>query len=184
MNGGIETERVEVDEIIELLGLRPHPREGGYYRETYRSAVPFVSAEGPVTPPGIRSSATDIYYLLRAGSKSLLHRIKSDELWHFYLGGPITIVELHPDGTVDEVVLGSSLRSGQRLKHVVRAGTWFGAYTEHDTGFALVGCTVVAPGFDFHDFEVGDRHQLSALYPQASTLVEKLTEPEFSLHPP
>ena len=141
---------------IEALRLAKHP-EGGYYRETYRSAATI----------GDRAVSTAIYFLLPAGEVSALHRIKSDELWHFYGGNSLTIHSIA--GRYSTIEL-----SADNPQAVVPAGNWFGATVE--TGYALVGCTV-APGFDFRDFEMAERSALLAMYPQHRTLIERLTTP-------
>ena len=135
------------DEIIAALKLQPHP-EGGFYRETYRSA-----------------HSTAIFFLLPEGAVSRLHRIKSDEVWHFYAGGPLRIVELGA---------GSTVLSPRQPQHVVAAGRWFGAYPEQGSGYSLVGCTV-APAFRFEDFELGSREDLLREFPDARAQIEKLT---------
>lgn len=151
--------------LVELLKLQPHP-EGGFYRETYR-------AEGK---SGRHNHSTAIYYLLPAGQRSLLHRMKSDEVFHFYLGGPMTLLILKADGGHETVRLGQDLAAGQTLQHVVRAGSWFGGWPDEGTDFSLVGCTV-APGFEFADFELGDKRDLLARYPAARALIERCMGP-------
>jgi len=141
---------------IEALRLAKHP-EGGYYRETYRSTATI----------GDRAVSTAIYFLLPAGEISALHRIKSDELWHFYGGNSLTIHSIA--GRYSTIEL-----SADNPQAVVPAGNWFGATVE--TGYALVGCTV-APGFDFRDFEMADRTALLATYPQHRVVIERLTKP-------
>jgi predicted cupin superfamily sugar epimerase len=138
-------------ELVETLRLEPHP-EGGFYRETYRSAA-----------------STAIYYLLPAGAVSRLHRLKCDELFHFHAGGPMTIVELRPDGAVVSTRL-----AADAPQHVVRAGAWFGGFPEDGSAFSLVGCTV-APPFRFEEFELGERAALLARFPAARALIERLT---------
>lgn len=160
------TEQAEVRRLVEAYSLSPHP-EGGYYAESYRAK------ETVATPAGPRSASTAIYFLLPAGTKSRLHRIKSDEVWHFYLGGPLRIIQISPEGRVAEVVLGRDAAVGQRLQHVVPAGTWFGALPEPESAFSFVGCTV-APGFDFADFELGETAALLAAFPAARGAVERL----------
>lgn len=164
------------DELIHLLHLKPHP-EGGYYRETYRSGEIIPHRCLPPRFHGDRHYSTAIYYLLPTGAVSRLHRIASDEVWHFYLGGPLTVVELEPDGSSHHVVLGPDVLRGQRLQHVIEAGTWFGAYPNPGTDYALVGCTV-APGFDFADFEIAKRTDLFAKYPREQDTIERLTTGE------
>lgn len=165
-----------VDELIRSLDLKPHP-EGGYYRETYRCDESIPHHCLPARFRGYRPYSTAIFYLLPTGAVSRLHRIASDEVWHFYLGGPFTVVELKPDGSSDHVVLGPDIFGGQRLQHVVKAGTWFGAYPNAGTDYSLVGCTV-APGFDFADFEIAKRKKLLAKYPREKEIIERLTSGE------
>ena len=154
---------ITAEELIRLYGLEPHP-EGGFFRESYRS-------EGKT---GGKNFCTAIYFLLPAGHRSRLHRIKSDELWHFYLGGPLTVASISTDGRVARAVLGGDAAAGGRVQHMVPAGCWFGAYPEEGTAFSFVGCTV-APGFDFSDLELGERAALVEQFPQAKELIEKLT---------
>jgi uncharacterized protein len=161
------------EQLIRVLDLKPHP-EGGYYRETYRCEESISHASLPSRFHGDRQYSTAIYYLLPAGAVSRLHRIASDEVWHFYLGGPFTVVELRPDGSTDHVLLGPDVMGGQRLQHTVKAGTWFGAYPNPGTDYALVGCTV-APGFDFAELNMGNRQELVAKYPREKQTIHRLT---------
>jgi predicted cupin superfamily sugar epimerase len=160
--------------LVERLQLAPHP-EGGFYRETYRAAgeIPADSLRGS-GHGGARRFSTAIYYLLPPHGVSRLHRMRSDEIFHFYLGGPMTLVELSPNGESATVSLGQDVAAGQRLQHKVAAGTWFGGWAEAE--YSLVGCTV-APGFDFADFELGDRQSLLRAYPDARALIERLMGP-------
>ena len=158
---------------IERLRLAPHP-EGGYFRETYRAAHAIPAGSLPTRYGGPRVASTAIYFLLRAGEVSALHRIKSDELWHFYAGGPLLVSALGPDGERRDVTLGPDPDAGHTLQAVVPAGHWFGAAPCPGTDYALVGCTV-APGFEFADLELADRGGLVARYPQHAALIERLT---------
>ncbi len=158
--------------MIGAYQLKPHP-EGGYFREVYRSGELIPESALPARYGGGRCYSTAIYYLLPKGMKSRLHRIASDEIWHFYLGGPLRIVEIDREGAPRQVVLGPEFTNGQQLQHVVRAGTWFGAYPDPGSEFSFVGCTV-APGFEFADFELGRREALVHRYPQAKQLIEQL----------
>jgi predicted cupin superfamily sugar epimerase len=151
------------EELIERFALAPHP-EGGYYRESFRA---------PRDAAG-RSASTAIYFLLPRGERSKLHRLRSDEVWHFYLGGPLVVVEIDPQGVVTETRLGHNLARGEAVQHVVPAGHWFGAYPASGSAYSLVGCTV-APGFEFEEFEMGDREDLVGLYPQAEGLIRLMT---------
>jgi uncharacterized protein len=145
-------------EWIRALGLVPHP-EGGHFRETYRAPVTF-------TPPGLagpRALSTAIYFLLQAGEVSALHRLRSDELWHFHAGATLLVVELTPAGARHEHRLGLDVAAGEQPQLAIPAGSWFGGRVAAGAGFALVSCTV-APGFDFADFELGRRAALESRY--------------------
>jgi predicted cupin superfamily sugar epimerase len=126
------------------------------------------------TPSGDRPFSTSIYFLLKAGDVSRLHRLRSDETWHFYAGGPLTVAEISPKGAVTKTTLGRDLAAGHTFQHVVPAGAWFGAWPEAGTEFSFAGCTV-APGFDFRDFELARREELLELFPHAAELIKKLT---------
>ncbi|MEK7765166.1 MAG: cupin domain-containing protein [bacterium] len=152
-------------ELARLLELAPHP-EGGRFRECYRAAGR-TTAHG-----GERAWATSILYMLEAGERSRFHRLRSDELWHFHLGGPLELCEIAPDGTARSVVLGPEVTHGQRLFHAVPAGSWFAAAPLPETEFSLLGCTV-APGFEFADFELADAPRLAADFPHLAPLIRK-----------
>jgi predicted cupin superfamily sugar epimerase len=158
--------RAALDELVQRYALKPHP-EGGFFAETYRAPLVLAAPAGP------RAASTAIYFLLTAGTTSRLHRIKSDEVWHFYLGGTLAVVELAPGGAAKETLLGADLARGEVVQHVVPAGTWFGAYMKRGE-FAFVGSTV-APGFDFADFELATRAGLETGWPQQRALIAKLT---------
>jgi predicted cupin superfamily sugar epimerase len=158
---------------IEHLGLTHHP-EGGLFRETYRAAESIPDTALPARYGGPRVASTAIYFLLRDGEVSALHRIKSDELWHFYTGGPLVVSVIDSDGARHDLTLGPDPDAGELLQATVPAGAWFGAAVRPGTAYALVGCTV-APGFEFADFELADRGALLRRYPQHATLIEHLT---------
>jgi len=167
---------MDLDEIVRSLSLSPHP-EGGYYRETYRASLTLPRAALATAHRGDRSASTAIYFLVPRGSFSALHRIASDEVWHFYAGAPLEVVEIDRDGVVRRTVLGSDL-GDETPQHVVPAGAWFGsrvlAGTEARGSFAMVGCTV-APGFDFAGFTLAERAALTREYPEHTRLIEELT---------
>lgn len=158
-------------DLIASLQLARHP-EGGWFRETYRSAEAIPGAALPGRFDGDRSFCTAIHFLLEAGDISALHRIRSDELWHFHAGSPLVIHAISADGACRSWRLGSDVAAGGRFQVAVPAGCWFGA--EPTGAYALVGCTV-SPGFDFRDFELGDRRRLLELFPQHAALVTRLT---------
>ena len=158
---------------IDKLNLMPHP-EGGYYRETYRSELSIAREALPPKFTGPRLVSTAIYFLLEGENFSAFHRLRSDELWHFYSGSPIVVHVIEPDGGYSEIQLGDDPDAGEVLQAVVKAGRWFASRVRDPRTFALAGCTV-APGFDFADFEMGKRAELVRLYPQHRKLIESFT---------
>ena len=162
---------MKVNDIISTYGLLPH-HEGGFYREVYRSNGTINGTLAPDNFPSGRNYSTSIYFLLSKKDVSKLHMIKSDETWHFYAGGPLTIVEFNDKGKMEEHILGQDIARGQLFQYTVTAGCWFGCYT--DSEYSFVGCTV-APGFDFMDFKMADRAQLLRSYPYNKNIIEKLS---------
>ena len=160
------------DELIRQLGLVPHPKEGGFFRETYRSTESISSLSTRYAGP--RCHGTAIYYLLTPTTYSALHRLQSDEIFHFYLGDPVRMLQLDAGGTGRTIVLGPDVLNGQELQLVVPRGVWQGSCLEPGGKFALLGCTV-APGFEYADYESGHREPLIAQYPAFADLIQRLT---------
>lgn len=158
---------------IKQLGLVRHP-EGGWFRESYRSAETIPRSGLPARFDEKRTFATAIYFLLEQGDISALHRLKSDEIWHFYVGASLTVHVIDPDGKHGETMVGRDVEAGEQLQAVVPADCWFGAELAGDGDYALVGCTV-SPGFDFNDFELASRDDLTALFPGHAALIQRLT---------
>jgi predicted cupin superfamily sugar epimerase len=158
---------------IEKLQLEAHP-EGGYFRQTYRSDVMIARDALPARFAGARAASTAIYFLLEGENFSAFHRLRSDEVWHFYAGDPLVVHVISPEGSYSSILLGCELEAGQVLQAVVLAGCWFASHVADWSSFAVVGCTV-APGFDFEDFKMGEREELVARYPQHRVLIEGLT---------
>jgi predicted cupin superfamily sugar epimerase len=163
-------------EIIKVLNLQSHPIEGGFFRETYRSAATVPDEH---LPPGYRgrgprSLGTAIYYLLTSETFSEMHRLPTEEVFHVYLGGPARMLRIDPDGTRREIVLGSDVLGGHSPQVVVPPDVWQGTMLEPGVDFILLGATM-APGFDYADYEQGRRADLVARYPHAAELIEKLT---------
>jgi predicted cupin superfamily sugar epimerase len=156
---------------INKLNLQAHP-EGGYFAETYRSADTIDSDALPQSFDGDRNISTAIYFLLEGHQFSAFHRIKSDELWHFYAGIPLLVYIINPDGELETLRIGNDLDDGGNFQGIVKAGCWFASMPINEHGFSLVGCTV-APGFDFSDFELADG-ELIKQFPQHSELISKL----------
>ncbi|WP_458766808.1 cupin domain-containing protein [Cupriavidus basilensis] len=165
------------DQLIQRFGLQPHP-EGGYYRETHRDAVR-VSRVSHVSHEGAgnlatHAASTAIYYLLCDSAYSAWHRIRSDEVWHFYAGCPLNVHVLEQDGSLTTHRLGNALADDDAVfQAVVRAGCWFAAERSDPDGFSLVGCTV-APGFEFSEFELADAGSLLASHPRHAALIARL----------
>jgi uncharacterized protein len=161
-------------QIAAQLQLLPHP-EGGFYKETYRStgSIPQSALAGF---NGSRSYGTGIYFMLTGGNFSAFHRIKSDELWHFYDGSVCQVHVIHLDGTYQQINLGRDIAAGQVYQALVPAGAWFASHciASADDAYSLVGCTV-SPGFDFADFEMATRNALISAYPQHSQIITALT---------
>jgi len=156
---------------INSLGLLPHP-EGGFYKETYRSNEEITNNALPDRFSGNRSFATAIYFLLEEGNFSAFHKIKSDEIWHFYDGSPVLIHTIDNDGTLITYKLGNSPIDGVFPQITIPANTWFAS--ESTGNFSLVGCTV-SPGFDFNDFEMANRKRLVNLFEKHRAIIEKFT---------
>lgn len=163
----------QAEYYIEKLGLTAHV-EGGAFRETYRSEIMIAREQLAPEFKGDRNASTAIYFLLKQGQFSALHKIASDELWHFYEGNRLHIYEITTEGELNTHVLGKDLGKGESFQCVVKAGSWFGSRCEVPGGFALVGCTV-APGFDFEDFVLAGREALSAEFPKHRQLIGELT---------
>ncbi|MBN1187645.1 MAG: cupin domain-containing protein [Bacteroidales bacterium] len=156
---------------IDKFKLLPHP-EGGFFREVYRS-------EGIIPGGSVkdydedRNFATSIYFLLQSGDKSHFHRLKSDEIWYFHTGSPVKIHCISPDGKYEQIILGSETgEPGFQAK--ITAGTIFGAEVSESDSFTLISC-MVAPGFDFEDFELMKRDEMLELYPQHKGIIHSFT---------
>lgn len=157
----------------QALQLTQHV-EGGSFRETYRAPLMIAKDALPAAFQGERNASTAIYFLLEDGDFSAFHRIAADEMWHFYDGNTLHIYEIKPEGSLHVHRLGRDVAQGEQLQVVIPAGSWFASSVEETGGFALSGCTV-APGFDFADFQLASRHELSQLFPQHAGLIALLT---------
>ena len=162
------------EEIIQYLQLEPHPCEGGFFRETYRSRLGIAANGLPMEYAGDRCASTAIYYLLTPGTFSEVHRLPSDEVFHFYLGDTVEMLQLHSDGHGEVIRLGSDLAAGERPQVLAPGGTWQGSRLVPGGRWALLG-TTVAPGFEFADYTSGRRSELIAAYPDFAELITALT---------
>jgi predicted cupin superfamily sugar epimerase len=157
-----------LDQIKTTLKLQPHPKEGGFFAETYRCATEIT------TPSGRRSLHTAIYYLLTPESFSEMHRLPDDEMFHFYLGDPVETLQLHPDGTSDIINLGQDILHGMRLQHVVSGDVWQGSRLKAGGRYALLG-TTMSPGFAYEDYLSGEAAALAAKWPDRADMIRELT---------
>lgn len=163
----------KIKELIEKFDLSVHP-EGGYYKETYRSFEEIDNSSLPENYDGKRNCSTCIYFLLSSDTFSAFHKIKQDEIWHFYDGSPIKLFMISEDGTYSEQIIGTNFPEGQVPQFVVPGGHWFAAKTIIPDSYSFVGCTV-SPGFDFKDFELPTRKELVAKFPEHQHIIERLT---------
>ncbi len=163
---------MSVEELIEALGLEPHP-EGGFFRQSYRSSGRIDEEALPSGFGGGRCYGTAIYYLLPRNERSRWHRLRADEIWHFYLGGPLLLAHISPEGVARVIRLGRQLQEGEVLQYTIPAGHWMAAAPGPDSPYSLVGCTV-APGFEFSDLEMVETEALAGMYPHARQIIEGL----------
>ena len=165
--------RPAADYWINKLQLSEHI-EGGAFREVYRSPLQASAVALPATFGADRQFCTSIYFLLKREQFSAFHRIKSDELWHFYYGDPLIVDEIDASGMLTEHLLGNDPEQGQQFQCVIKAGNWFASRVMSGGEYALVGCTV-SPGFDFADFDLADGEELAKEYPGYERLIGELT---------
>jgi uncharacterized protein len=157
-----------LEHVKTLLHLEPHPKEGGFFAETYRCLSEIN------TQSGRRSLHTAIYYLLTPESFSEMHRLPGDEMFHFYLGDPVETLQLHPDGTSDIITLGQDIAHGMKLQHVVAGGVWQGSRLKPGGRYALLG-TTMSPGFAYEDYVSGASSELISQWPDRSAIIRELT---------
>jgi len=158
---------------ISKLKLNPHP-EGGFYSETYRSDEMLLRSSLDDRYAGSRSISTSIYFLLEGNQFSAFHKIKSDELWHFYDGSAVKLYLISEDGTLEIKVVGININKNELPQITIPKNIWFAAEPIKKENYTLVGCTV-APGFDFNDFELGKRKELLQRFSQHKDLIIRFT---------
>jgi len=162
-----------IDELVDKLALTPHP-EGGFFKETYRSLGEIDASSLPESYGGKRNYSTCIYFLLTSANFSAFHRIKQDEIWHFYDGAPIKIHMISPTGAYSYQLVGRNITQGELPQFVVPGGYWFASEVVTPDSYALAGCTV-SPGFSFEDFELKPAAELTDLFPEHKTIITRLT---------
>ena len=159
--------------IIETLNLIPHP-EGGYFKENYRSKGVIKNNSLDFDADGERNYSTCIYFLLNENDFSAFHKIRQDEIWHFYAGSTLLLHTINPNGNYNLIRIGNNLENGDFFQFVVPAGTWFASEVENKTSYSFCGCTV-SPGFDFRDFEMPSGKTLSKIYPEHQEIIKRLS---------
>lgn len=167
--------RLSAEDVKQILNLKPHPREGGWFSRTYESGemlAPAVFADNRYTAE--RHTGTAIYYLLEPDTFSEMHLLQSDELFHFYAGDAVEMLQLLPSGEAVTVTIGADLRAGERPQVLVPRGIWQGSRLAAGGRWALLGCTVV-PGFDFDDYRSASRAELIAQWPACAAAITALT---------
>ncbi len=178
----------EAKYIIDKLNLIKLVGEGGYYRETYRSDNHIIvnscnedlkdnvysCSNLEIKSSNIRSVSTLIYYLLDGDQFSAFHKVKYDEIWHFYKGSSVSLYILTDVGEIMRIQIGNDLENNEHIQYVIKGNTWFGAEINDKSLYSLMGCSV-SPGFDFRDFELGERDKLKNTYPQHESIINKLT---------
>jgi predicted cupin superfamily sugar epimerase len=162
------------EKVRDLLQLRPHPIEGGYFVETYRSTARVPQSVLGSAYSGERLIGTAIFYLLTPDTFSAMHKLPGDELFHFYLGDPVEMLQLNPGGTSEMFILGQDIASGMRLQHCVPGGCWQGSRLIGVGAFALLG-TTMSPGFDYADYVTGEKEPLILSWPDRADLISSLT---------
>ena len=160
-------------EIIEKFKLEAHP-EGGYFHESYRSLGKVNNSGLWEGAEGFRNYSTGIYFLLDKNQFSAFHRIKQDEMWHFYAGSTLLLHMINKKGNYKLVKIGNNISEDEFFQYVVTAGTWFASEVEDKTSFSFCGCTV-SPGFDFRDFEMPSRKKLLSEFPNQQKIISRLT---------
>jgi predicted cupin superfamily sugar epimerase len=164
----------EIQKIIKKFNLSPLPIEGGYYSQTYRSPLIIKQKNLSELYNGNRRLCSAIYYLLNTDTYSAIHKLHSDEIYHFYAGDPVELLQLYPDGAGEIVTIGNNIEENMMPQIVVNSGTWQGARMKEGGKFALMG-TTVSPGFEFDDYCHGNRDVLISEYPKFAEMITELT---------
>jgi hypothetical protein len=162
---------ITAEKWIQELNLIPHP-EGGFYKETYRSGFEVDQKSLPIGMNGSRRLSTSIYYLLRSGEISRLHRLRSDEIWYYHYGSSVKIILIDKEGNKKSRMLGPRIERAEHLQILIPAGTVFAAGIPDSDTYSLFGC-VVSPGFEFSDFELFTKEDLMQAYPKLTDVIEK-----------
>lgn len=170
----LKSETAKAQKIIEHFNMQPLPDEGGYFTETYRANEIIPAGALPERYGSQRNHSTSILYLITDRCCSKLHKVASDEIFHFHLGSAVNMLWLMPDGSSKTIQIGNNIFADEKPQVVVPRGIWQGSYIDEPDGFALLSCAV-SPGFEFEDYENGQREELISGYPERKYLIEKLT---------
>ncbi|EDP69975.1 hypothetical protein FBALC1_10597 [Flavobacteriales bacterium ALC-1] len=162
-----------INDLISILDLKPHP-EGGFFKETYRSKGEIDESSLENGYEGKRNYSTCIYFLLTSENFSAFHRIRQDEIWHFYYGSPINLHIISESGRYINHAIGIDIKKGEVPQFIVPGGSWFAAEVVNQNSHSLIGCTV-SPGFSFEDFELKSRDELISLFPDKKEIISRLT---------
>ena len=160
---------------IKKLDLKKHP-EGGYFKETYRCDETVCADALPKRFSEKKTFCTAIYFLLKGNQVSYFHRLKADELWHFYSGSSLTLHIINKSGNYNKIHMGRDFENGEVFQGIVKHGDWFGATVDDKTSYSLLGCTV-SPGFSFNTFEMADKNYLIKIYPEHALIIKKISAP-------
>lgn len=166
---------ITAEDLIKKFNMKLLPGEGGYYAETHRASHLLSEPSLPEGYSSDRSLSTAIYYMLTPDTKSLLHCLPTEEIFHFYLGDPVLMLHLYPDGSTKQIILGRDLNNAQSVQVLVPKNVWQGSYLLEGGQFAFMG-TTMSPGFDFSDNEIGKKDDLIKLYPSQKRLIQQLTD--------
>jgi hypothetical protein len=172
-------------ELIAHFGLIPLPVEGGLYRQTYKATENIAHSALPARYQGDKPFGVAIlfFYTDDPDSFSALHGLPTDEIYHFYLGDAVELLQLYPDGRSERIILGHDVLNGQQVQYVVPRGVWMGSRLVPGGQWALIG-TTMAPGFTDDDYVGGEREALLQQYPSQADLIQALTRPRSPLQMP
>lgn len=169
---------ITAQDVIDLLQLQPLAEEGGFFRRTYYASETLPPSALPARYTEAVALGSAIYFLVTPDNFSAMHRLNTDELYHFYLGDPLELLLLHPDGSGEQIVLGQDLLAGMRPQAIAPHGSWQGSrlLPNGNCGFALIG-TTMTPAFDWHGFELGQLDPLVQHYPHFAEAITRRVRP-------
>jgi len=173
---------LSAEEILQLFDMQPLPVEGGWFTQAYLAEETIAKKSLPERYPAGKPFGTAILYLLTPDPDcfSAMHVLPTDEIYHFYMGDPVEMLQLYPDGRSEIVYLGHNILAGQKVQYTARRGIWQGSHLKPGGEYALIG-TTMAPGFTNEDYLGGERDALIETYPDHADLIRTLTRPEEGL---